>query len=307
VRRRGLGKGLGALFPDEQVERERVDDIPIGKITPNPRQPRRSVDEGAVSELADSIREHGVIQPIVVRPRGEGYELVAGERRWRAARLAGLQSVPAIVRDLTDGESMEIALIENLQREDLNPIEEALAYRALMDEFGLTQEEIARRVGKSRPRVANALRLLNLPQGIRERVEQGGLTPGHALAVLSLESAEEQEGLADRIESQGLTVRAAEKEAGEQRKGRGRRRPDRPAEERPVDVRVMEEELRRLMQTKVEIHARREGGRIEIEFYNVDDLERLAEGLRAGFGVGTDGRGGLRRLAHVSRETSSGE
>lgn len=209
--KRGLGKGLGALLPgSDEAQRDAAQELAVNRIRPNADQPRQLFDADKLDELAASIREHGVVQPILVRPVGTDYEIVAGERRWRAAQLAGLRTVPAVVRDLTGSQVMEIALIENLQREDLNPLEEARAYRRLLDEFGLSQDQLAKRLSKSRPQITNTLRLLQLQPPVQELVERGDLTMGHAKAVLALENPEAQVGVARRAAEHKLSVRDTE-------------------------------------------------------------------------------------------------
>lgn len=208
----GLGKGLDALFVDNDTKDSGNMSLRISEIEPNAEQPRKDFDEEALMELADSIRIHGVIQPLLVRPLDNGrYQLVAGERRWRASRMAGLLEVPVVIRDLSDHEAMEIALIENLQRQDLNVIEEALGYRQLMEKYGLTQENVAERVGKSRPAIANTLRLLNLPQAVLEMVQAGDVSAGHARALLKLEDEDEILDLAKKIQKGRYSVRDVEK------------------------------------------------------------------------------------------------
>ena len=211
---KGLGKGLGALlgdFTDEPLEKSAYQLMPIYKVEPNPDQPRHDFDEEELQALADSIETHGIIQPLTVRETGSGYyQIIAGERRWRAARLAKLSEVPVVVIEADDQKAMELALIENLQRQDLNPVEEALGYQSLMEDFGLTQESAAQRVGKSRPAVANALRLLNLPDGILEKVRDGSLSAGHARAILAIKSEKKQLEAMQKIIALGLSVRQAE-------------------------------------------------------------------------------------------------
>ena len=205
----GLGKGLEALFADNSTDSGAVSSLAVSEIEPNRGQPRRHFDEAALAELADSIRQYGVLQPLVVRPmESGGYQLVAGERRWRAARMAGLSQVPVVIRELSDSETMELALIENLQREDLNPIEEAAGYRELMETFGLTQEQVSERVGKSRPVITNAMRLLGLPDAVRALVSQGELSAGHARALLGLENEAVICALAEEIIKKGLVCQA---------------------------------------------------------------------------------------------------
>lgn len=274
--RRGLGRGLEALFPQEGEVQEQVVNIEVDKIDPNPWQPRRRLDQAALEELAASIREHGVVQPIVVcRAAGGRYRLVAGERRWRACQLLGMATVPAIIKDLSDRDSTEVALVENVQREDLNPLEEATAYKILQEEFGLTQEEVARRVGRSRAQVANTVRLLQLPEKVQEYIVEGLLTAGHGRALLVLEDQGEQVRVAEEIVSRGLSVREAE----ELVKGAGKKRP--PAK-KAVKVEDKEWEqiahaLAERLGTRVRIRAKEGRGRIEVEFYSPEDLERLLE------------------------------
>ena len=213
ARKSGLGKGLDALFVDNSTDHANgVVTLRISEIEPNKNQPRKDFDENALAQLADSIAEHGVLQPLLVRPMTNGgYQLVAGERRWRASKMAGLSEVPVVVQEMTDTEAMEIGLIENLQREDLNPIEEALGYRELIDSHQMTQDMVAQRVGKSRPVVANALRLLNLPDGVVKMVRNGALSDGHARALLSIDDPEEQNSMAKKAADGLLTVRDIEK------------------------------------------------------------------------------------------------
>ena len=281
--RRGLArgievKGLDALLPgvrpDPAGDGERVEQIPVDRIQPNPYQPRREFDPEALAELVESVRQHGIVQPLLVRPEGDGYRLVAGERRWRAAREAGLEKVPAVVRELSDVEMMEIALVENLQREDLNPIEEAQGYRMLCEELGLTQEQVSQRVGKSRSHIANLMRLLNLPDDLRRLVAEGKLSTGHAKVLLGVGSPAEMRRLAARVLSEGLTVRQLERLAA--RPDGAQRRSRRPAGEEPSpEVRDLVERLQRALNTRVAIRGRGPRGQIVIEYYSWDDLERL--------------------------------
>lgn len=280
--RQALGRGLSALIPDLPPSSERegeVADLLVSEIQPNPYQPRMHFDEVGIAELKRSILEQGVIQPIVVRRLDTGYQIITGERRWRAVREAGLDTIPALIREISSAEDMiELSLVENIQREDLNPIDEANAYRMLMEECGLTQEEVARKVGKERSTVANLLRLLRLPDEIQERILDGELTMGHARALLALDDEEEQIRLCGEIIKNGWSVRKAEQVAKARRSGR------------PVQVRVqskrdpllqaVEEELQRLFGTAVRIIKGSRKGKIEIEFYSDRDLERVLEILR---------------------------
>ena len=281
-KQKGLGRGLGALIDDFTVPaaQEQITTLPLQKIEPNPKQPRRTFDPDALQSLADSIAEHGVVQPLAVRDAGNGYyQIIAGERRWRAARLAGLTELPVVVLDADDQTVMELALIENLQRQDLNPMEEAEGYRVLMEEYGLTQEQAATRVGKSRPAVANALRLLALPDEVRAMVEEGTLSAGHARAVLTLSSQRLQKAAAQKIIALRLSVRQAEamckRMAAEEK----------PKKEKPaltVDyVGECEKALTKQLGRKVRIVSGKRKGRFELEFYGQDDLQRLYEILLA--------------------------
>jgi ParB family chromosome partitioning protein len=288
VKRRALGRGLGALIREgtslaPPVERR----VPIAEIRPNPRQPRRFFDEERIAELADSIQHQGILQPLVVRKIDHGYELIVGERRLRAAQRAGLERVPVIVKDATDAESIAMALVENIQREDLTPIEEALAYRQLMEEFQLTQEEVANRVGKSRPVVTNLLRVLNLPEEIKDEVDRGNLSVGHARALLALGMPEQQIDLARKVMRQSLSVRETETLVAQTVDSGNSPSADIPSSLagenrslRDIHVSALEEELMRVLGTKVRLRPRRKGGRIEIEYYSSEELEGLVRRLR---------------------------
>ncbi len=284
--KRGLGRGLDALFaaPDaaQAIDtNEPVNEIAIKDITPNLHQPRRDFDEEALAELAQSIKQHGVIQPVVVRKTLSGYELVAGERRWRASQIAGLKMIPAVVREYTDAEMMEIALIENLQRRDLNAIEEAMAFRSLMEEFGLTQEEVAQRIGRSRSMIANTVRLLKLHPEVQSFVSRGTLNMGQARPLLALENPELQLDAANQIMEEDLSARDAE----ELVRRLAARRPVKPAEpkqEIPEDQFFMnefEDRLKVLLGTQVRIKPGKLKSKIEIEYYSNEDLERIMEML----------------------------
>ncbi len=271
----GLGKGLEALFADNAAD-VATRSLRVADIEPNQDQPRKHFDESALAELADSIRQFGIIQPIAVRPLpGGGYQIIAGERRWRAARMAGLAEVPVVVLELTEAETMEIALVENLQREDLNPMEEAEGYRALADQFGLTQDQIANKVGRSRPAVANALRLLTLPDKVRELVERGALSAGHARALLALGDEQAIEALAEEAVKKGLTVR--ELEAIAAKRSRSERLPAKKlpnAYHREMAVALAEQLAR-----PVKIEQSGKKGRLILEFYSDAELRELAEKL----------------------------
>ncbi len=276
----GLGRGLDALFADNSIEEISPSGtvrLKINEIEPNRGQPRKDFDEQALSELADSIAQHGIIQPLLVRPVPDGYQLVAGERRWRAARLAGLTEVPVVVRELSDSETMEIALIENLQREDLNPIEEAEAIRELIESFGMTQEDCAKRVGRSRPAITNALRLLNLPASLSELVRNGKLSSGHARALLPLESEEKMLETAKEIMAKDLSVRETEKLVRFKLK-----LPDKEKKQKKRDIFYDEVELAlgETMGRKVKVSlSKGERGKLEIEFFGREDLAKIAKAL----------------------------
>ena len=273
-RRRGLGKGLGALIPGaEAAGQERPTEIALSHLTANPFQPRQAMDPQELSGLVDSIRRHGVLQPIVVRPSAGGFEVVAGERRWRAAEAAGLSTIPVVVRTLTDQEALELALVENLQREDLNPMERARAYRRLIHDFGLTQEQIAERVGKSQPSVANALRLLNLPAQIQVSLEVGRITEGHARALLAVGNEIAMLKLWERVERRGLSVRETEQLA----RGSISREIRRHPRAQDPQLRTVQQDLSRRYGTKVSVDGSRTRGHVAFEYYSEEDLQRLLD------------------------------
>lgn len=272
MNKRGLGRGLGALLgPEPEQAADSSLEIPIDSIQPNPRQPRKQFDAAALAELSASIKASGVIQPIVVRRSGDGYELVAGERRWRAAKEAGLERIPAVVREVTDAQSLEIALVENLLREDLNPIEAAEGYRRLLTDFSWTQEELGQRIGKDRSSIANALRLLRLPDPIQDDLRTGRLTMGHAMALLSLTRPEDQLKLRDEILAHSWSVRVTEEDV-QRRRGA----PPVTGRRRSVELVAVEEALQRALMTRVRIIGNDRRGRIEITYATADELERLA-------------------------------
>ena len=274
-KRKGLGRGFGALIAQAPPPRAAERTIPTEQIAANPWQPRIHFDDAKLAEMAESIREHGIVEPLVVRARENGFELIAGERRLRAARLAGLESVPAVVREMDDREALEVTLIENLQREDLSALEEAAAYVRLMEEFGATQEEVARRVGRSRPAVANTIRLLQLPEAVREEMRGGRLSAGHARALLALDSPVEQTALARDAIRLALSVRQLEARIRLRMQPTGRKRAS-----RDLHVADLEKQLMRSLGTRVRLHTRGQKGRIVIEFYSPNELERLLERLR---------------------------
>ncbi len=281
--KKGLGRGLDALLGDyTQPTPEGVQQVDIRRIDTNAGQPRKDFDQEKLQELADSIRQHGVVQPILLRQNGERYVIVAGERRFRAARLAGLDQVPAIVKNLDETQVMEVALIENLQREDLNPIEEAAAIRFLMQQHDLTQEEVSKRLSKSRPAIANSLRLLSLPEPVQEHLRRGELQAGHARALAGLQDPEAQAMLADKIVGEGLSVRAAEALVREQGQKPPRQKKEPPAAD--PDLAAAETSLREWLGTKVSIQGSSQRGRIIIEYYNAELLQGIYDLLRGGEG-----------------------
>ena len=278
AKKSGLGKGLGALMLENNSDSmESTSTLNINEITPNKEQPRKTFDETALEELADSIRQHGVLQPLLVRPlTSGGYQLVAGERRWRASRLAELKEVPVIIKELSDTEAMEIAIIENLQRDDLNPIEEAEGLQSLIDKCGYTQEQVATSVGKSRPAITNALRLLKLPEEVREMAKDGTISAGHARALLAFDNQPMMIECANQIVSKKLTVRDVEKMA---------KRPatsstkTKTAQRRDSFYDEVELSLTEALGTKVRVYNGRNKGTLEIEFYTLDDLKNIANAI----------------------------
>ena len=278
-KKRGLGRGLDALIETApEAPQEAVRTLPLDSLRPNRFQPRSHFNEAQIDELAESIRTQGIVQPLVVTPEGESWTIIAGERRWRAARKAGLESVPVVVREVADDrELLELALVENLQRSDLNPVEEAEAYAALQEKFGLSQEAVAVRVGKARTTVTNALRLLRLPEEVRELLREGQLTAGQARPLLGLAGAEAQVLLAERAVREGLSARDLERltaDPGERPKAK--KKPDRPVEVHTV---AAEEKLTRRFQTRVEIKRQGKGGHVRIFFHSEEELMRLYDVL----------------------------
>jgi len=275
-----LGRGLGALIPQKSEPHHPaitsgVAELPLDQIAPNPYQPRKTFNEASIEELARSVRQHGIVQPLVVTRAGDRFKLIAGERRFRAAQRAGLHSVPVVIKEMMqEGDALQIALIENIQREDLNPMEEAMAYRQLHEEFGLTQEEISRRVGKERSTVANFLRLLRLPENVKKLLASGQLSMGHARALLAVESAKKQEQLAERVVKRNLNVRQTEMLAAEKSP-----KTDKKEKQKDVFTRDAEERLTRTLRTKVDIDRKRRGGVIHIRFASEDDLIRIYDDL----------------------------
>ena len=278
--RKALGKGINALIPDFETgtaateAQEGLRELMIDEIVPNRNQPRKTFNDEALQELADSIRENGIIQPIVVQKKEDGYELICGERRWRSAQKAGLKRIPALVREASSAESLQIALIENIHRQDLNPIEEAQAYQRLVDDFDLTQEAIAQRVGKKRATVANYLRLLKLSRPIQEDLISGELTMGHARALLALETAQDMETVRREVAKKAMNVRQVESFI-QKLKSRGHPRSPKKIAQKDIYIKDMESALQRHFGTKVEIEPATKGGKLSIHYYSNDDLSRI--------------------------------
>ena len=285
----GLGRGLDALFADREVavnediklpaqeeSGDSVKYININDINPNHGQPRKTFDPEKISELAKSIEEHGIIKPLVVTKAEVGYEIVAGERRWRAAREADIKKVPCLVRTLTDEENMLLAIIENMQREDLNPIEEAEGLEKMIKVYGFTQDKVSKSVSKSRPYITNALRLLNLPESVRKEVAEGRLSAGHARAILSADNFQKQEELCKRVIAEGLSVRETEKLASTEKQKRNKALK----RVKPKEILSVENELKDIYGTKVNIEAKGKGGSIQLHYYSMDELNRLIDILR---------------------------
>lgn len=278
--KKALGKGLGVFLPDDYgiIKNERYAEVAIDEVVPNPLQPRLKFDPQSIEELARSIRETGVIQPILVVPEGDIYKVIVGERRWRAAHKAGLKKIPVLIRQIPIGRQLEISLVENLHREDLNPLEIAHVYQRLVEELGHTQEEIAARVGKDRTSVANYLRLLNLPQVVQDYLSENKITMGHARALLALDNPDSQIALAGEIVSRNLTVRNVERLISG-RKGRA------AASKKPEfdpDLQALEEDLVRILGAKVTIAGSRKKGTIKIQYFSLDDLNRIYRTIKGG-------------------------
>jgi len=283
----GLGKGLGALIPEEEAQEEQKTDrnsssaanlVSINLIKPNAGQPRKAFDEEKIQQLSESIKEHGIIQPILLKKDGDTYSIIAGERRWRAAKAAGLKEVPVIIMDIDEKGVLEISLIENIQRQDLNPIEEAWAFRKLIEDFAFTQEELGRRLGKSRTALSNTMRLLNLDARVQEYLIDGVITEGHGRAILALEDKELQYKLAQKVIDDGLTVRETEKLISEIAKGKGfeKQKPEKKMVSDPYIVDI-KNKLEERFDTKVLISSKNNKGKIEIEYYSNDDLQRIMD------------------------------
>ncbi|GBF11466.1 ParB/RepB/Spo0J family partition protein [Tepidibacillus sp. HK-1] len=274
-----LGRGLDALIPSLNIdEKDQISELEVAKIRPNPYQPRKNFDDGQLSELMASIKEHGVIQPIVVRKSLNGYEIVAGERRWRATKALNLEKIPVVIKEFSDQQVMEIALIENLQRENLNPIEIANAYAKLMQQFNLTQEELAAKVGKSRPNVANFMRLLQLPNEIQSQLGNGNLSMGHARALISLEHPEQQKFLCNKVITENWSVRTLEEKIKSLKENVSRETTKKKETINPI-YKQLEDQLRNRFKTAVKIKTGKNKGKIEIEYFNQSDLNRILEML----------------------------
>ena len=273
---KGLGKGISAFFPEESIHSDnRVEHIAVSKLIVNPFQPRKISNEEALKELAESIKEHGIIQPIVVRKKEKKYEIIAGERRFRAAKLAGLKEVPAIVKEMTEQQMMEVAILENLQREDLTPIEEAEAYSSLIDNLNFTQDALAKRLGKSRPHIANHIRLLQLPEDVRQLMNEGILSMGHGRALLGLKNKGLIAEVAQKVIAQSLNVRQLESLVHQLNEGVSHETKEKVKKD--IFVQATESQLREYFGTSVQVKKQKNKGKIEIEFYSEDDLERILD------------------------------
>lgn len=273
---KGLGKGISAFFPEESIHSDnRIEYIAVSKLIVNPFQPRKIFNEEALQELAESIKEHGIIQPIVVRKKEKKYEIIAGERRFRAAKLAGLKEIPAIVKEMTEQQMMEVAILENLQREDLTPIEEAEAYSSLIENLNFTQDALAKRLGKSRPHIANHIRLLQLPEDVRKLMNEGVLSMGHGRALLGLKNKGRIAEIAQKVIAQSLNVRQLESLVHQLNEGVSHETKEKVKKD--VFVQATESQLREYFGTSVQVKKQKNKGKIEIEFYSEDDLERILD------------------------------
>ncbi|MBS1253254.1 MAG: Stage 0 sporulation protein J [Anaerolineales bacterium] len=282
TQRRRLGRGLGSLIPSPEGEAPAgLQAVPIDRITPNPWQPRVDLAEEQLQELADSIREHGLIQPLIVTATSDGYQLIAGERRWRAARIAGLDQVAVIVKEASDRTKLELALVENLQRTDLNPLEAAMAYDQLIGDFELTHAEVAERVGKSRVTITKSLRLLRLPDSVKQALVAGDITEGHADALVSLENEERQLEVVERIRYEDLNVRQTEKLVRRLREGHPEPDPEPPSEPSRPDPHLvaLESEFRAALGTKVDLTRNERGGRLVIHFYSDEEFQAIYDAI----------------------------
>ena len=288
----GLGRGLSALLGDAALQAQEGGSLslPIAQVEPGLKQPRKRFDDASIADLADSIRLHGIIQPLTVRRLASGYyQIIAGERRWRAAKLAGLSEVPAVIIEADDRKVMELGLIENLQREDLNPIEEANGYKTLMEEYGLTQEEVAAQVGKSRSAIANALRLLHLPDAVHLLLEEGRLSAGHARAILAVPGGDLQKKLAQKVIAEDLSVRQTEALAKRLASQKPETPPSPAQDELRIYLKAAERDLSARFGRRVSISSGKKKGKIELEYYNADDLNALLEALQQAPALGKGG------------------
>ncbi len=282
TQRRGLGRGLGSLIPSQEDEVPAgLQEVAVDRITANPWQPRVDLAEAQLQELADSIREHGLIQPLIVTKVDEGYQLIAGERRWRAARMAGFTRVPVIVKEASDRAKLELALVENLQRTDLNPLEEAMAYDQLIRDFDLTHAEVAERVGKSRVTITKSLRLLRLPDSVKQALVAGEITEGHADALVSLDDERQQLGVIDRVKREDLNVRQTESLVRQIREGPSEPEPEPPSQpvEHDPHLEALEDEFREALGTKVKLNRNKQGGRLVIHFYSDEEFQAIYDAI----------------------------
>jgi ParB family transcriptional regulator, chromosome partitioning protein len=276
MNKKALGRGLESLIPKPENNSENYLQISPADIAPNPYQPRKNFDSDKIRELAESFRENGIIQPVIVRETKEGYQLIAGERRLQAAKLAGMGIIPALVRNISDIDMLKISLVENIQRDDLNPLEEAFSYNKLSEDFGMSREEIANALGKSRAGVTNTIRILKLPEYVKEEISAGAISRGHAIALLGLESPSAQTNLCKKIIAEGLSVRETERLV---KKGLSGITPTRPKKEKSAEISEIESKLQMLFGTRVNINTFKKGGRVEIEYYSEEDLNRILEAL----------------------------
>ncbi|NLL53131.1 MAG: ParB/RepB/Spo0J family partition protein [Peptococcaceae bacterium] len=278
--KKGLGRGLGALLIEKETDGSEIKEIMLTDIIPNPEQPRQEFDEEKLKELADSIREHGLLQPILVKPEGNFYQIIAGERRFRASQLAGLDRIQCIVRDCTEQEMTEKALIENIQRDDLSPVEEGLAYAKLIEDYGLTQEQVAKRVGKGRPTIANLIRIIQLPQEILDLLNKGSISLGHAKVILTVDSPDDQIQLAEKVYSESLSVRELESLVLSLKNNSPSPKKEKQKKiKKYSEFMEIEEKLQNIFQTKVTVKGGESKGKIEINYYSKEELDRLLKAM----------------------------
>ncbi|NLM20884.1 MAG: ParB/RepB/Spo0J family partition protein [Peptococcaceae bacterium] len=278
--KKALGRGLGALIIEKETDSSEIKEIMLTDIIPNPEQPRQEIDKEKLKELADSIREHGLLQPILVKPVGDLYQIIAGERRFRASQLAGLDRIQCIVRDCTEQEMTEKALIENIQRDDLSPVEEGLAYAKLIEDYGLTQEQVAKRVGKGRPTIANLIRIIQLPQEILDLLNKGDISLGHAKVILTVDSPDEQIKLAEKVYTESLSVRQLENLVlSLKNDSTGSKKLKQKKAKKYSEFMEIEEKLQNIFQTKVNVKGSENKGKIEINYYSKDELDRLLKAM----------------------------